>query len=182
MKLAGALARHAAAGGGAPIGWAELLTLTRLLHPKDGAVDRAVPVGLGMKLDFVQACCRANGWPNLACLAQSSAGDEALAAERRAVAAFDWQGAGLEARMEACAAEARAALPARLKARKERPADVAWYAYFCAHRDACKEVTGEDKREIINLLMSGLDPENALRRVLAAKAAMAAMSQTAGAA
>jgi hypothetical protein len=31
-------------------------------------------------------------------------------------------------------------------------------------------VSAEDKVEIINLLMSGLDPETALRRVMAARA------------
>ncbi|MFC4932760.1 hypothetical protein [Massilia sp. GCM10023247] len=164
--------RHAQAGQGAPIGWADLLTLTRLLYPKDAAVDRAVPVGLAMKLEFVEEFCGANGLPNLACLALSPAGAVAPEAERRAVAGFDWAGPELHARLAAFAAAARAGVPKRLKPRKERPADVAWYAYFCAHREACKDVSGEDKKEIINLLMSGLDPDNALRRVLAAKAQM----------
>src|SRR5690606_8711028 len=127
------------------IGWPELLTLTRLLHPKDAAVDRAVPVGLGMKLRFVEDMCRAQGWPNLASLAQGPAGAAASAEERRAAAGFDWAGAGLLERMAAFASEARAALPKRLKQSTERPADVAWYAYYCAHREACKDVTGEDK-------------------------------------
>lgn len=175
---------HARAQQGAPIAWADLLTLTRLLHPKDAAVDRAVPVGLGMKLRFVEDFCRANGFPNLACLAVNPAtmrprkgceGD--WEADRRAVAAFDWPGAGVEARLAAFAAEVRAAVPARFKPRKERPADVSWYAWYSAHREACKEVTGEDKNEIINLMMSGLDPENALRRVLAAKAESAGPAQ-----
>ncbi|MET0983642.1 MAG: hypothetical protein ABWY02_16170 [Telluria sp.] len=177
LKLVDALARQASTRGGAPIAWADLLTLTRLLHPKDAAVDRAVPVGLGRKLRFVEDFCRANGFPNLACLAVNPAtmrpgksyeGD--WEADVRAVAAFDWPAAGIEARLAAFAAEARGAVPKRFKPRKERPADVTWYAWFCAHREACKEVGGDDKKEIINLLMSGLDPENALRRVLAAKA------------
>lgn len=180
IKLADALAHHAGAGRGAPIAPADLLTLARLLHPKDAAVDRAVPVGLGMKLRFVEDFCRANGLPNLACLAadpvsmrprQGYEGD--WQADLRAVAAFDWPGAGLEARLAAFAGAARAAVPKRFKPRKERPADVTWYAWFCGHREACKDVTGEDKKEIINLLMSGLDPESALRRVLAAKAEFA---------
>ena len=58
----------------------------------------------------------------------------------------------------------------RVKPRKERPADVAWYAYYCSHREACAQVSAEDKKEIINLLMAGLDPDTALHRVLAAKA------------
>ena len=168
---------QACAHQAAPIVYADLLTLTRLLHPKDAAVDRAVPVGLGMKLRFVQDFCRANACPDLACLAvnplsmrpsKDYEGD--WEADRAAVAAFDWTGAKVRERMAAWAADARAALPARFKPRKERPADVTWYAWFSGHREDCKNVTGEDKKEIINLLMSGLDPENALRRVLAAKA------------
>lgn len=133
-----------------------------------------------MKLRFVEDFCRENGFPNLACLAVNPAtmcpgmgyaGDRE--AERCAVAAFDWPGAGLDARLAAFAGAARAAVPARFKPRKERPADVSWYAWFCAHRDACKDVTGEDKKEIINLMMAGLGPEDALRRVLAAKAEFA---------
>lgn len=183
IKLVDALARHAATKGGAPIGYADLLTLARLLHPKDAAVDRAVPVGLGMKLRFVEDFCRSNDFPNLACLAVSPAtmrprqgykGD--WEADLRAVAAFDWAGAGVEPRLAAFALDARATVPKRFKARKERPADVTWYAWFCGHREACKEVTGEDKKEIINLMMSGLDPENALRRVLAAKAEFAGVA------
>lgn len=171
---------HAGARQGAPIAWVDLLTLTRLLHSKDAAVDRAVPVGIGMKLRFVEDFCRANGFPNLACLAvnpatmrpgKGYAGD--WEADRRAVAAFDWRGAGLDARLAAFAAAARGTVPARFKPRKERPADVSWYAWFCAHREACKAVTGEDKKEIINLMMAGLGPEDALRRVLGAKAEFA---------
>jgi hypothetical protein len=59
----------------------------------------------------------------------------------------------------------------RFKPRKERPAEVSWYAYYCAHREACKGITSGDKKEVVNLVMAGLDPETALRRFLAAKAA-----------
>ena len=133
-----------------------------------------------MKLRFVEDFCRENGFPNLACLAVNPAsmrpgkdyeGD--WEADLRAVAGFEWPAAGLEARLAVFAADARAAVPPRFKPRKERPADVTWYAWFSGHREACKGVTGDDKKEIINLLMSGLDPETALGRVLAAKAEFA---------
>ena len=51
-----------------------------------------------------------------------------------------------------------------------RPADVSWYAYFCSHRKDCEWIGQEDKQEIINLIMAGLDPETALGRVKAARA------------
>lgn len=173
-RLYDALARQAASTAGAPIAYEDLLTLARHLYPKDAALGRAVPVGIGPKLQFIEDFCAAHGYPNLACLAVNKltmrpkaaySGD--WASERLAVAAFDW--AGVREKLAAYAEQARAKVPARFKARKERPADVAWYAYFCSHREACAKLTADDKKEIINILMAGLDPETALRRVLAAK-------------
>jgi hypothetical protein len=180
-RLVEALVRHAQTAAGQPIAHAHLLTLARSMYPKDATLGRAVVVGIGMKLAFVAAFCKANGYPNLACLAMHKAtmrpvpdyqGD--WEAERRAVAGFDWSAA--PTRLAAYAGEARTAVPKRYKPRQERPADVAWYAYFCSHRQACAGITNEDKQEIINLLMAGLDPETALRRVTAAKAELAEIS------
>jgi hypothetical protein len=174
-RLYEALVQYARATQGAPIIYGDLLALARQMHPRDAVLGRAVPVGIGMKLLFVELFCKANGYPSLACLAVNKAtrmpgpgytGD--WEADKRAVAGFDWSTA--DARLATYASETRAAVPARLKPRKERPADVAWYAYFCAHRAACAKVTSDDKKEIINLLMAGLDPDTALNRVLAAKA------------
>ncbi|KFI09105.1 hypothetical protein [Massilia sp. BSC265] len=173
-RLVEALARQAAHLRGMPITYGDLLTLARSLHPKDEVLGRAVPVGLGPKLQFVQGFCLVHGYPNLACLAVNREtlrpapgyqGD--WEADRRAVAGFDWSVA--DARLPAYVDAMRAGVPARFKPRKERPADVAWYAYFCSHRAACGNLLPEDKQEIINQMMAGLDPETALGRVLAAK-------------
>lgn len=175
LRVFDALAHHARAMHGAPITYTDLLTLARKLHPKDAALGRAVPVGIGMKLRFVSGFCAAHGHPDLACLAvnratmRPAAGDtDAWDAERRTVAAVDWSTA--RPMIATYADTVRATVPARLKPRKERPADVAWYAFFCSHRSACDKVTPQDKQEIINLIMAGLDPETALQRVVAAKA------------
>ena len=174
-RLYEALVHCARSLRGMPITYGDLLAAARQLHPKDEVLGRAVPVGIGMKLLFVEAFCQANAYPNLACLAVNRStmrpgpgyrGD--WEADKRAVAAFDWSLA--DAQLATYAGAARAAVPARLKPRKERPADVSWYAYYCSHRAACEKVTPEDKKEIINLMMAGLDPETALQRVLAAKA------------
>ncbi len=173
-RLVEALARQATSLRGMPITYGDLLTLARSLHPKDEALGRAVTVGIGPKLLFVEGFCAANGYPNLACLAVDRdslrprpgyRGD--WEADLRAVAGFDWRAA--DAQLAAYVHAMRAKVPARFKPRKERPADVAWYAYFCSHREACDKLGPEDKQEIINQMMAGLDPETALARVLAAK-------------
>jgi hypothetical protein len=163
-RLVEALVRHAVAEGGVSIAHADLLTLGRKLHPRDATLGRAVPIGIGMKLRFVSAFCTAHGYPDLARLADGRAPD----ADREALAAWDWS--AVPVRLEAFVRDMRAKVPMRWKPRKERPADVAWYAYFCSHRDACAKLTAEDKQDIINLLMAGLDPETALREVMAARA------------
>lgn len=175
MRVYEALAHHARTGQGASIGYKDLLTLARSLHPKDAVLGRAVPIGIGMKLRFVDAFCAAHAWPRLSSLAVDQDSmlpargyDGDWEADRRAAAAFDWSGA--DAHLPAFASAQRAAVPARLKPRKERPADVSWYAYFCSHRKECEWIGQEDKHEIINLIMAGLDPETALGRVKAARA------------
>ncbi|MCC2957380.1 hypothetical protein LK542_17325 [Massilia sp. IC2-477] len=173
-RMVEALARQATSLPGMPITYSDLLTLARSMHPKDEVLGRAVPVGIGPKLQFVEGFCASHGFPNLACLAVNREtlrpgpayqGD--WEADKRAVAGFNWSTA--DAQLAGYVEAMRAKVPARFKPRKERPADVAWYAYFCSHREACETLTSEDKREIINQMMAGLDPETALARVLAAK-------------
>jgi hypothetical protein len=173
-RLVEALARQATSLRGMPIAYGDLLTLARSLHPKDEVLARAVPVGIGPKLLFAQGFCASHGYPNLACLAVSretlrpgSGYQGDWDADKRAVGGFDWNTA--DGQLAAYVDAMRAKVPARFKPRKERPADVAWYAYFCSHRAACEKLTPEDKQEIINQMMAGLDPETALARVLAAK-------------
>ncbi|MDY0978337.1 hypothetical protein SOM61_25570 [Massilia sp. CFBP9012] len=175
MRVYEALAHHAGSSQGAPIGYKDLLTFARSLHPKDLVLGRAVPIGIGMKLRFVDAFCAAHGYPRLSSLAVDQESmlpakgyDGDWDADRRAAAAFDWSSA--DAQLPAFASAQRAAVPARLKPRKERPADVSWYAYFCSHRKECEWIGQEDKHEIINLIMAGLDPETAFGRVKAARA------------
>jgi hypothetical protein len=169
-RLVGALAHSATKLDAAPLAYPQLLELARFLDPKDAAIARAEVLGIAMKLRFVAGFCKASGYPNLASLAVHPAStDPGDAAERRAVATCDWS--QLPAQLAEYVKAARAAVPVRLKPRKERPAEVSWYAYFSAHREACKTITSSDKKEVVNLVMAGLDPETALKRFLAAKAA-----------
>ena len=152
---------------------AALLAHARALAPRDALLARAVPLGLMPKLQLVTQFCRQHGYPDLGALAGTDAANgPAPHADGPACLAADWSLA--PARLAAAAKAWRAAVPARLKPRAERPADVAWYAWFRTHRADCAHVTAEGKHEIINLVMAGLDPETALRRVLAAQATQGA--------
>lgn len=174
-RVVEALVHHAKAAGAAPIVYKDLLRVARIMYPKDQVLDRAVAIGIGTKLLFVEAFCAVHGYPNLACLAVNPTtmrpatryqGD--WDADQRAVAACDWS--AVDAQLGAFAKAARANVSARLKPRKERPADVSWYAYFCSHRKECAWIKQEDKQEIVNLIMAGIDPDTAMKRVQAARA------------
>jgi len=168
VRLVEALVQHVKAKGPVVIGYADLLERGRIMYPHDASLGRAVPVGIRPKLRFVSAFCLANDFPDLGGLVVKEVAGSEPAADAQAIRDADWSAA--LAQLDAYAAQARAGLPRNLKPRKERPAEVAWYAYFCSHREACAKVTSEDKKEIVNMLMSGLDPDTALRRFLAAKA------------
>lgn len=174
-RLYEALVNHAKETAGAPIFYGDLLALARSLHPHDEVVKRAVPVGIGMKLLFVETFCRSNAYPNLACLAVNRAtgrpgpgylGD--WEADKRAVAAFDWSSA--DAVLLAYASAARAALPKAPARRKEELCLRLWWTYYDANRTGFPAVSQDDKQEIINRMMEGMEPEAARDLVLAAKA------------
>lgn len=174
-RLYEALVHHAKSTQGAPIFYGDLLALARSLHPQDQVLGRAVPVGIGMKLLFVKSFCTANGYPNLACLAVNRmlgtpgggyTGD--WEADKRAVAAFDWSTA--DARLAAYVGERREAAPKKLKRRTEKAARDELFAHFQDNRAAFAPVTLADREEIVNLLMEGVGPADALAQVLAAKA------------
>jgi hypothetical protein len=175
-RLVEALLHHVGKNGAVPIAYAELLELGRFLDPHDAAMARAEVLGIAMKLRFVTQFCIAHGYPDLALLAvHPSTLRPAGEGNLDAVAAFDWTAA--QAQLPAYVRTMQATVPVRFKPRKERPAEVSWYAWFSAHRDACKDIASSDKREVVNLVMAGLDPETALRRYLAARAAFAATAQ-----
>jgi len=177
VRLVEALIAHVDAAGPAPLGYDALLAQVRARHPRDAAIKRATAVGIGHKLLLVARFCQQYGYPDLAALAVHPAtgqpGPHASGPfDPAALAGVDWSGA--TAQLAAASQAWRASVPARMKPRAERPADVTWYAWFNSHRADCVHVTPAGKQEIINLLMAGLDPEAALHRVLAAQADYAA--------
>jgi hypothetical protein len=175
-RLYTALVAHARATRGAPIFYSELLEQAKKLDPEDAELQRAVPIGIGMKLLFVEAFCVASGYPNLACLAVSRArgrpgegytGD--WEADKRAVAEFDWSIA--QAKLDAYVQHARLVVTPK-KRRSYDDAAALRYEHFSSDRQAYAGFTDDEKKEVLNLLMEGLEPEAAYRRVVAARMSM----------
>lgn len=165
-RLVTILAEHAATHG-TVISVPDLLALARKAHPRDGLLARSVPLGIVPKLQFVTAFCAQYGYPDLVRLVTGTPPVD------DAVPNWSINADAIPASLAAFAAAAHAAVPKRFKPRAERPADVAWYAFFRSHRPACAAVSASGKQEIINLIMAGLDPEAALVRVLSAQEAQA---------
>lgn len=176
IKLYAALVHHAATQAGKSIFYGDLLAQARTMF-EDEEVKRAVPIGIGMKLLFVQRFCEESGYPNLACLAVNKGKGEPgdgfsgdWRQQMREVAAFDWSTA--QPALDAYVTRStKAATP--LKRRREQVARDLLFVHFREHRDAYKDFDAEDKEEMVTLLMEGFDVEVALRTVLDAKAALA---------
>ncbi|MCC2962699.1 hypothetical protein LK540_19905 [Massilia sp. IC2-278] len=172
-RLYTALVAHARSTGGAPVYYSDILAQAKALAPDDAELQRAVPIGIGMKLLFVENFCSANGYPNLACLAVSRGtgrpsegykGD--WEADRRAVAAFDWSTA--QAKLDAYVYDAKLVAAPKRRRSLQDAKDLRW-AHYSANRAAYAGLSEEEKEEILNLLIEGFDPELALRRVIAAR-------------
>lgn len=176
-KLHAVLVQHAATHQGKSIYYGDLLDQARKMFDGDREVARAVPVGIGMKLLFVQAFCAESGYPNLACLAVNKGKKEPGGGfmgdwlqQMREVAAFDWSAA--QPVLDAYVSRSiKVATP--LTRRKEDEARELLFAHFRANRAAYAGFDQDDKEEMVSLLMEGIDPEIALRTVLDAKAALA---------
>lgn len=175
-RLYAALVAHARATRGAPVFYSDLLDQAKKLDAQDTELQRAVPVGIGMKLLFVEAFCVSNGYPNLACLAVSKArgtpGDGYKGdweADKRAVAEFDWSTA--QASLDAYVVHARrVATP-----KKRRGYDVAKtlrWEHYSANRQAYAGFTADEEMEVLNLLIEGFEPDEAYHRVVAARMSM----------
>lgn len=168
------LVQHAASHPGKTVYYSDLLAQARQRFPVDEDAKRAVPVGIGMKLLFVQAFCKAHGCPNLACLAvnkgQQTPGRSYPGnweKEMREVAAFDW--VSVQPALDSYVAQTKnAAMP--LEKRREDKARDLLFAHFREHRADYSGFDHDDREEMVSLLMNGFDIDIALREVLDRKA------------
>jgi len=164
---------------GKTIYYGDLLQQARVAFPDDAEVQRAVPIGIGMKLLFVQAFCHSNGYPNLACLAVNKGkqipgvsypGD--WEKEMREVAAFDWD--EVQPVLADYVKDAIAVATPRRRVRELDARDLL-YAHFRENRASydCAFFKDAEREEMVDILMTGIEPQRAFDMVLEAKAALA---------
>jgi hypothetical protein len=173
-KLYEVLVQHAKAYPGTPIRYGDLLRECRRLYPDDAVVKRAVPIGIGMKLLFVQSFCDKHGYPNLACLAVNQSGKPGAAypgnweLDMLAVANFDWSNAPAQLAIYVAEATVRAA-PARKCKVSEDDARQAVWEDFKLDKSRYASFDESDREEMVNLLMECVEVEEAYRTVMDAK-------------
>lgn len=169
------LVQHAATFPGAAIRYGELLAACRASNPDDEKVQSAVPIGIGMKLLFVQAFCDKHGYPNLACLAVNQKGRPGKSypgnweEDMRAVAAFDWSQAPAQLAIYVAEETARAQPAPKCKMTPDQAIGIR-YQHYCLDRSRYASFDDNDRKQIINLLMECVDIESAYQSVMSAKA------------
>lgn len=174
-RLYECLVQHAAASPGTAIRYGELLAACRKRFPEDAIVQRAVPIGIGMKLLFVQAFCDKLGYPNLACLAVNQSGKPGAAypgnwkLDMMAVASFDWSQAPANLAIYVAEETVRATPAVRCNA-DEGEVRRALFDNFRADRSRYATFDLSDREEMVNLLMECIPFEQAYRAVMNAKA------------
>lgn len=174
-RLYEALVQHAAANPGRAIRYGDLLAVCREANSADAIVQRAVPIGIGMKLLFVQAFCDKHGYPNLACLAVNASGRPGDSypgnweLDMLAVAAFDWSQA--PANLAIYVAEATVKATPAVKCRAKEPeVRNAIFEDYKTDRSRYRSFDHDDREEMVNLMMECVPLAHAYQAVMDAKA------------
>lgn len=169
------LVHHAATSPGTAIRYGDLLAACRARNLEDAIVQRAVPIGIGMQLLFVQAFCDKHAYPNLACLAVNQKGMPGRSypgnweEDMHAVAAFDWSQAPAHLAAYVAEATARATPVRRCRVTEVEALEARWQHYIL-DKSRYASFDDNDRQEIINLLMECISVEDAYQSIMDAKA------------
>lgn len=161
---------------GATIRYGELIERARTRFDGDTAVENAIPISIGRRLEMVVKFCAENALPDLACLAVGADDEpggsyprrgQAWHDERMKVAAFDWSSVDLQWKSHTQAWRRAAAKPVR-RSREEAEKLM---------RDHWKEnaagpaphyprtLENRPKARLVELLMDGNDVALAFRHI-----------------
>jgi predicted DNA-binding ribbon-helix-helix protein len=166
------LVRLAKEERGRDVQYAHLIAMAKEAHPDKAAVQNAIPVSIGRRLDVVHWFCEQNRLPDLACLAVGKAG---MPGERylkhtdwykamAEVRAFDWTNVSLQ--FDDAVKVQKEAIRSRPK-RTEDEALAEDYAHYTANKVLyVTPFSAKAKSYFVKLLREGLDAEEAFKQTL----------------
>jgi len=150
--------------------YGELIENAKKAYPDNAAVENAIPISIGRKLEVVVWFCAQNKLPDLACLVVNQSGLPGESyihfltweAERKKVADYDWS--NIQIKFETTIQQ-ELAKTVKLKKRKNDEALNLRYEHWKENKDRYPvSPSDEQKLDMLLLLMEGHDPEYAFRQ------------------
>ena len=167
---------------GQTIKYGELVELAKEKYPSNEFVTGAIAVSMGRRLDALREFTKQHNLPDLSALVVNKAtgnngkgyirsfdGD----AVREQIAAFDWGSVQLDFE-NFIASEKMIFEEGQIKKRKpkrikEPEAMQIWWEYYKADKDEIGAISQDEKKAIVELIMQGYAPQDALNAVRAPK-------------
>jgi hypothetical protein len=152
--------------------YGRLVELAKSQFPTNEVVQRAIPIGVGRRLDFVRAFTEQRGLPDLSSLVVNKSTNECgvgftrnfdPASVRAEVFAFDWSGVAKEFTGVLATARKQAAKPKQVTA---ETAAKLMYSYFTQHKAALPSSVKDHREKIIKLIMQGASPADAFEEAM----------------
>lgn len=167
---------------GQTIKYGELVELAKEKYPSNEFVSGAIAVSMGRRLDALREFTKQHNLPDLSALVVNKAtgnngkvyirsfdGD----AVREQIAAFDWGSVQLDFEnfiaSEKMIFEERQIKKRKPKRIKEPEAMQIWWEYYKADKDEIGAISQDEKKAIVELIMQGYAPQDALNAVRAPK-------------
>lgn len=167
---------------GQTIKYGELVELAKEKYPSNEFVTGAIAVSMGRRLDALREFTKQHNLPDLSALVVNKAtgnngkgyirsfdGD----AVREQIAAFDWGSVQLDFEnfiaSEKVIFEERQIKKRKPKRIKEPEAMQIWWEYYKADKDEIGAISQDEKKAIVELIMQGYAPQDALNAVRAPK-------------
>lgn len=165
------------------LAYGALLERARSRFPNIEAVQKAIPIGMGRKLDVVRMFLDERELPNLTSLVVNAATGEVGTAfgdnaerVRAEVASFDWSTVSEEFDLHIAGLRTKMETRPRPKLTREE-AKALMFEYFRANSRSLPKIIGEHRETIIELISGGMAPDEAFEAALArARAAVGSAS------
>lgn len=155
------------------ITYGQLVERAQSAFPGNAAVQQAIPISVGRRLDFVRDFTNQRNLPDLSSLVVSKSTGECgigftrsfdPVAARESVFAFDWQSVSTEFTGAVSVAARKVTMPR--KRISEEKARRLMSEYFMLHRADLPAEVRTHRESILRLIMDGVEPSEAFARTV----------------